>query len=144
MCRPTPGRTGFRSACRSSGATATTRRRSTGQNGSGGHWPGKFDMHLFGRTLMKSTTSVAFAAMVFALAGFQQCAAQSYPAKPIRLIVPFPPGGGTDVFARVLAQKLGESLRQQVVVDNRPGAQGNIGMAAGAKAPADGYTLTTA
>ena len=93
---------------------------------------------------MKSTTSVAFAAMLFALPGFQQCAAQSYPAKPIRLIVPFPPGGGTDVFARVLAQKLGESLRQQVVVDNRPGAQGNIGMAAGAKAPADGYTLTTA
>ena len=87
---------------------------------------------------MKSITSAAFAAMIFALVGFQQCAAQSYPAKPVRLIVPFPPGGGTDVFARVLAQKLGESLRQQVVVDNRPGAQGNIGMAAGAKAPPDG------
>jgi len=68
--------------------------------------------------------------------------AQEYPVKPVRMIVPFPPGGGIDLFARVLGQKLTETLGQQVLVDNRPGAQGNIGMAAGAKVPPDGYTLT--
>jgi tripartite-type tricarboxylate transporter receptor subunit TctC len=58
--------------------------------------------------------------------------------------VPFPPGGGTDALARVLAAKLGEGWGQQVVIDNRAGAQGSIGTAAGAKAPADGYTITFA
>ena len=70
--------------------------------------------------------------------------AQSYPDKPVRLIVPFPPGGGTDALGRILAAKLGELWGQQVVVDNRAGAQGNIGTAAGAKAAPDGYTLTFA
>ena len=84
------------------------------------------------------------ASALCASVAFQPCAAQTYPSKPVRVIVPFPPGGGTDVFARVIAQKLGESLRQQFIVENRPGAQGNIGMAAGAKAPPDGYTLTIA
>jgi tripartite-type tricarboxylate transporter receptor subunit TctC len=59
-------------------------------------------------------------------------------------IVPFPPGGGTDALARILAAKLGEQWGQQVIVDNRAGAQGNIGTAAGAKAAADGYTITFA
>jgi tripartite-type tricarboxylate transporter receptor subunit TctC len=67
--------------------------------------------------------------------------AQEYPAKPIRLIAPFPPGGTTDVLCRYVAQKLGEGLGRQVVVDNRPGAGGNIGHEAAAKSPADGYTL---
>jgi tripartite-type tricarboxylate transporter receptor subunit TctC len=70
--------------------------------------------------------------------------AQSYPDKPVRLIVPFPPGGGTDALGRILAAKLGELWGQQVIVDNRAGAQGNIGTAAGAKAAPDGYTLTFA
>jgi tripartite-type tricarboxylate transporter receptor subunit TctC len=71
-------------------------------------------------------------------------AQSAFPEKPVRFIVPFPPGGGTDALARVLATKLGEMWGQQVIVDNRAGAQGNIGTAAGAKATPDGYTITFA
>jgi tripartite-type tricarboxylate transporter receptor subunit TctC len=71
-------------------------------------------------------------------------ASAQFPDKPVRFIVPFPPGGGTDALARILAAKLGESWGQQVIVDNRAGAQGNIGTAAGAKAAPDGYTITFA
>ena len=66
---------------------------------------------------------------------------QGYPTKPIRLIVPFPPGGQTDVVARTIAQKLSEAFGQQVVVDNRSGAAGNIGVEIAVNAPADGYTM---
>ncbi len=68
-------------------------------------------------------------------------AAAAWPAKPIRVIVTFPPGGSSDAVVRIVAPKLGERLGQQVIVDNRPGAGGNIGLAALAGAPADGYTL---
>lgn len=68
-------------------------------------------------------------------------AAQDYPTRPVRMIVPFAAGGPTDVIARVVAQKLTEGLGQQVVVDNRAGAGGNLGMGLAAAAPADGHTL---
>ncbi|TRZ96832.1 MAG: tripartite tricarboxylate transporter substrate binding protein [Rhodocyclaceae bacterium] len=67
--------------------------------------------------------------------------AQDYPNKPVRMVVPFPPGGTTDILARAVGQKLSESWGQQVVIDNRPGAGGNIGTDIVAKSPADGYTL---
>ena len=70
--------------------------------------------------------------------------AQTYPSKPIRLIVPFPAGGATDILARALSIKLGEKLGQALIVENRPGAGGTIGLDAAAKSVADGYTLLLA
>nr|WP_115714203.1 tripartite tricarboxylate transporter substrate binding protein [Cupriavidus taiwanensis] len=74
----------------------------------------------------------------------QAFAQQPYPAKPIRLIVPYPAGGGTDTVARLIGQRLAESLGQPVVVENKPGASGMLGNDTVAKAPADGYTLLLA
>ena len=68
--------------------------------------------------------------------------AQEYPSKPLRLIIPVPPGGGTDILGRQMARKLGESFGQQVVVDNRPGAGTVIGSELLAKSAPDGYTLS--
>ncbi len=76
----------------------------------------------------------------FALAS-AMAIAQTYPVKPIRVVVPWPPGGGTDVVARTVAQKMHETLGQQAIVDNRAGANGIIGADIVAKAPADGYTV---
>jgi len=67
--------------------------------------------------------------------------AEGYPAKPVTIIIPFPPGGTLDVVGRMLAQKLGEQMGQTFIVDNRPGGAGTIGAIAVQKAPADGYTL---
>ena len=68
-------------------------------------------------------------------------AAQQYPIKPIRCVVPYPPGGPTDIIGRAIAQKLSESLGQPVIIDNRGGAAGTIGSEQVARSPADGYTL---
>ena len=73
-----------------------------------------------------------------------QAAAQEWPARPVRVIVPFPPGGGTDTVARPLSAKLSQMLGQQFVIDNRGGAGGTIGASVAAKSPADGYTLLLA
>jgi tripartite-type tricarboxylate transporter receptor subunit TctC len=81
---------------------------------------------------------LVFVALAFSGAAFAQ---QSYPTRPIRIIIPWPPGQATDLAGRVVALKLSELLGQQVVADNRPGAGGMIGTDMAAKAPADGYTL---
>src|SRR5205809_1079004 len=78
-----------------------------------------------------------------ALAGFLAAAvhAQEWPAKPVRIIVPFPAGGSADLMPRIVAEKLAEKWGQPVIVDNRPGAAGNIGADAAYRADPDGYTL---
>jgi len=78
------------------------------------------------------------------LAAVTQCGAQTYPARPIRAIVPYAAGGGVDVVARLIAPRLGERLGQQVVIDNRPGATGNIGAELASRAAPDGYTVLIA
>jgi tripartite-type tricarboxylate transporter receptor subunit TctC len=88
---------------------------------------------------MKKLLRVGLCALGLALCGLAW--AQAYPSKTVRIIVPFPPGGGTDVIARVIAQKLTESWGQQVIVDNKAGASGTIGSDLVAKSAADGYTL---
>jgi tripartite-type tricarboxylate transporter receptor subunit TctC len=90
-----------------------------------------------------SDVSDVVAASVSAVAlGFAGlAAAQDYPSKPVKLVVPFPAGGSVDAVARILGQKLSLKLGQQFVIENRPGAGGNIGSDFVAKAPRDGYTL---
>lgn len=87
---------------------------------------------------MRLLSALAFA-LISAVTPLAATAA--FPEKPVRLIVPFPPGGGGDSVARVLSKKLTEMWGQALVIDNKPGAQGNLGTALGAKAPADGYTI---
>ena len=83
-----------------------------------------------------------FAAAVLALAAATAGAQAKYPAKPIHILVPFAPGGGSDFIARFMAQRLTESMGSQVIVENRPGAGGLLGIEQGVKADPDGYTLT--
>jgi len=90
---------------------------------------------------MKTVHAIRLAATFAAVAVASAVLAQAYPAKPIRLILPFPPAGPTDIAGRVIAQKLSEQVGQPVVPENRPGATSNIGLEIAAKSPPDGYTL---
>ena len=85
--------------------------------------------------MLKQLLSLSLAAIT------QLAVAQDYPSKPVRLIVPFPPGGSVDLVARLVGKSLSDTLKQPFVVDNKPGASGNIGADYVAKSPADGYTL---
>jgi tripartite-type tricarboxylate transporter receptor subunit TctC len=87
---------------------------------------------------------VAICTILVALSAVSARAADEYPSRPLRMIVPFPPGGPADTLGRIVAEKLAVSFGQPVVVDNRAGAGGNIGMEIGAKAAADGYTIVLA
>ena len=91
--------------------------------------------------MMKATKAAGLLLAVMYLPVFPQAGAQEYPSRPIRMIIPWPPGGITDVISRGLAAALSESLGQQVVIDNRPGAAGTLGVGMVAKALPDGYTL---
>jgi tripartite-type tricarboxylate transporter receptor subunit TctC len=105
-----------------------------------GHKPD--DHKQTGGEIMRTVYNALAALALSALATMAQ--AQQYPEKPIRLVVPFPPGGGTDVVARVIAQKLGEATGWTLVVDNKPGSGGSVGLSLAGKAPADGYTIVLA
>jgi tripartite-type tricarboxylate transporter receptor subunit TctC len=85
-----------------------------------------------------AVTALACSALAL---GAVTASAQTFPAKPVRLVLPFPPGGPTDLLGRTIAQKLSEQVGQQVIPENRPGAGGNVGLEFAAKAPQDGYTL---
>jgi len=82
-----------------------------------------------------------WASLVLVIAMTSTAFAQNYPDKPVRLVVPFPPGGGADNLARAVMPRVGEILGQAIIIDNRPGAGGNVGSESVARAPADGYTL---
>ena len=84
-------------------------------------------------------TLLAIAAIV--LVSLAQAEAQTYPSRPIRMISPFPAGGGNDVLARIIAAKLSERVKATIVIENRPGAGAVIGIQALAKSPPDGYSL---
>ncbi len=93
------------------------------------------------RIALRTAALAAVALGMYAASAQGQQPGPAYPAKPIRLVITFPPGGSTDVVARIVTAKLGERLGQPIVIDNRPGGGGNIGAEAVVKSPADGYTL---
>src|SRR5262245_13469914 len=95
----------------------------------------------FARASHRGSGGVKRLLLVVALAGAAPAAADEFPAKPVRIVVPFPPGGGADTLARLMAPKLAELWRSQPVIENRPGASGRIGADAVAQSAPDGYTL---
>lgn len=96
---------------------------------------------MFKRVLLIAVAAAAALSATSALAQGAPAADSAYPTKPVRIVVPLSAGGPTDLLARIIGQQLGEKLRQPVIIENRPGAGGNIGADIVAKSPADGYTL---
>ena len=92
------------------------------------------------RLVLRSAANIAFAALAMLVVG-QNAMAQNYPVRPIRMLIPFAPGGATDIIARMIEPKMSRALGQQIVVDNRAGAAGNIAVELTAQAQPDGYTL---
>ncbi|MGQ0522520.1 MAG: Bug family tripartite tricarboxylate transporter substrate binding protein [Betaproteobacteria bacterium] len=90
---------------------------------------------------MKAVTAITAAAMALGGVAVENATAQKYPEKTVRIVTPFAPGGGTDIFARMLGQRLSETTGQQFIVENRPGAGSTLGTEHVARSPADGYTL---
>ncbi|HEV7800520.1 MAG TPA: tripartite tricarboxylate transporter substrate-binding protein, partial [Burkholderiales bacterium] len=91
---------------------------------------------------MKSKlTAVSIAAALCAIGSSQAATQDNYPTKPVRLVVPFTPGGSTDILARLVAKEITDTFGQQCIIDNRPGAGGTIGMEIAARSAPDGYTL---
>lgn len=90
---------------------------------------------------MRRLPKTALLALLLTLCPSLAFGQANYPSRPLRMVVPFAPGGASDFVARIIAPKLSEVLGEQIVVDNRPGASGNIGMEVAARAPADGYTI---
>src|SRR5262245_45160521 len=90
---------------------------------------------------LSAILSCAVLVSVVTVVASSRVSAQQYPARPVKIIVPFTPGGGSDIIARFLAQRLTSTLGQQVIVENKPGADGTIGIEAAIKSPPDGYTL---
>lgn len=119
--------------------------QSDGKDGFYGHTslllPHRVSLHAMERSNMMPIRRLLIASLV---ALSLPLAAQDFPSRPIRIVVPFPAGGGVDLLARVVGQKVGESLKQPVLIDNRAGATGIIGTEYVAKAPPDGYTLLVA
>src|SRR5262249_10395562 len=90
---------------------------------------------------MKPRLFLFILGLLFAALAQAQAASSAYPSSPYRLILPFPPGNTTDIMSRLIAPKMAERLGQQVIVENRPGASGMLGLDYVAKQPADGYTI---
>ena len=114
------------------GRRTGSRRRSWCWGGDGAWPPGSWH-----RVLQSLAAAMFAGACLFA----STAGAQTWPTKPVRIVAPFAPGGGTDFIARVAAQKLSEAMGQQFIVDNRPGAGGTLGAELGVKSPPDGYTF---
>ena len=95
-------------------------------------------------TRFTRTLAASIAAVMCTISALPAWAQAGYPSKPLRIVVPWPPGGGADVLTRMLSPKLSESLGQQTIIDNRGGAAGNIGAELAAKSPPDGYTIVFA
>src|SRR5215475_13468086 len=95
-------------------------------------------------SLLQQVRRAVIGSILLILLSIPGALAQNWPTKPVRLIVPFPPGASSDVVGRLIVQKVSEQIGQQIIADNRAGAGGNLGIAVAAKSPPDGYTILIA